>query len=56
MELDELLSYYQSLGDRIITAMPGEITLAQSLVSAGYLEEVSDGDVYQVRNLENVQI
>lgn len=48
--LDELLRYYQSLGSRIITVMPAERNMARSLVSAGYLEEVSDGDVYQVRN------
>ena len=48
--LDELLSYYQSLGDRIITVMPAEQSMARSLVSAGYLEKVSTGDVYQVRN------
>lgn len=52
MELDELLSYYQSLGDRIITVLPSEQNMARSLVSAGYLEEVSDGYVYQVRNVK----
>jgi hypothetical protein len=46
----ELLTYYQSLGDRIITVLPAELSLARSLVSAVYLEEVNDGEVYQVRN------